>query len=112
MIIDWTANRTIVRVARWGNTLAIRIPRTIAKVAGLAEGDQLELKFNEQGQIVLRRARPRYKPSEFLAGVTPENVHGETELGVRRLARNIGEGICPLNVGTSFSAASIPRFDG
>lgn len=49
----------------WGNSLAIRIPRELAKDAGLAEGDQLELKLNKQGQIVLRPARPRYKGASY-----------------------------------------------
>ena len=72
---------TEIQLSMWGNSLAIRIPRELAKDAGLAEGDQLELKLNKQGQIVLRPARPRYKLSELLARVTPENLHGETDWG-------------------------------
>ena len=72
---------TETQIAKWGNSLAIRIPQTVAKDAGLAEGDQLELKVNKQGQIVLRPAKPRYKLSELLAGVTPQNLHGETDWG-------------------------------
>ena len=72
---------TETQVSKWGNSLAVRIPRGFAKDAGLTEGDQLELKLNKQGQIVLRPARPKYKLSELLAGVTPKNRHGETDWG-------------------------------
>lgn len=72
---------TATQVSKWGNSLAIRIPSALAKDAGLAEGDQLELKINKLGQIVLRPARPRYKLSDLLAKVTPENRHGETDWG-------------------------------
>ena len=72
---------TETQLSKWGNSLAIRIPLHLAKDAGLVEGDQLDLKLNKQGQIVLRPARPRYKLSELLARVTPENRHGETDWG-------------------------------
>ena len=72
---------TETHVSKWGNSLAIRIPSALAKDAGLAEGDQLELRINKLGQIVLRPARPRFKLSELLAGVTAENIHGETDWG-------------------------------
>ena len=69
------------QITKWGNSLAIRIPRALAKDAGLVEGDRLELKINKLGQIVLRPARPHYKLSELLAKVTPENRHAETDWG-------------------------------
>ncbi len=39
------------KLSKWGNSLAIRIPAAMAKDAGLAEGDQLELKLNKPVEL-------------------------------------------------------------
>ena len=69
------------QVAKWGNSLAIRIPRSIAKGANLTEGDRLSLDVAEDGSIVLRSSRRKYSLEELVAGITPKNRHSETEWG-------------------------------
>lgn len=58
-----------VQVARWGNSLGVRIPKEIAGRAGLAEGSRVEIAL-EKGQIVLSPARPRYRLEDLLQGVS------------------------------------------
>lgn len=72
---------TETTVAKWGNSLAIRIPRGIAKQAGLDEGDCLALSCDDSGDIVLRAARPRYCLEDLVSGITKKNRHGETKWG-------------------------------
>jgi antitoxin MazE len=73
--------RNNARIAKWGNSLAIRIPLAIAKQAGLAEGDPIRLTFDPEGGILLRPARRRYELSDLVAQITPENRHEETDWG-------------------------------
>jgi len=70
------------RVRKWGNSLALRIPRSFALEAGLAQDSPVELKLDERGRIVITPVRveaPRLE--DLLAGVTADNVHGEIDSG-------------------------------
>jgi antitoxin MazE len=57
------------RVARWGNSLGVRIPKEIASRAGIGEGSRVEI-ATENGQIVLSPARPRYRLEDLLHGMS------------------------------------------
>ncbi|MEP7362859.1 MAG: AbrB/MazE/SpoVT family DNA-binding domain-containing protein [Acidobacteriota bacterium] len=70
-----------VQVAKWGNSLAVRIPQAILREAGLAEGDHVSLGVAGDGSIVLRSAKPKYSLEELVNGITPKNRHGETDWG-------------------------------
>jgi len=71
-------------VAKWGNSLAVRIPRAIVKDAGLAEGDRLSLDLEADGSIVLRSSRRKYSLDELVAGISKRNSHRETNWGAAR----------------------------
>lgn len=64
-------------IARWGNSLALRLPRPIADQAGIAEGTAVDIDV-EDDQLVIRPALPRYSLDELLAGITPENLPDES----------------------------------
>lgn len=70
------------RVQRWGNSLALRIPKAIAEELRLAENSDVELSLQEGSLIVSPPRRKRYKLDELVAGVTPENRHKEMDWGV------------------------------
>jgi len=69
------------QVAKWGNSLAIRIPRGVAQEARLSEGVRMTFEVNSEGDLVLRAVRRRYELSELVAGITRGNRHGETDWG-------------------------------
>lgn len=71
-----------VQICKWGNSLAIRIPGTTAKQMRLKEGSELDLSL-EGAKLVLRNpeSRPHYSLDELLEGITPDNVHPETDWG-------------------------------
>jgi len=68
-------------IAKWGHSLAVRIPQAIAKEARLAEGDRVSLELDAGSSIVLRPARRRYELDQLISGITAKNRHGETDWG-------------------------------
>ncbi|MFH1058326.1 MAG: AbrB/MazE/SpoVT family DNA-binding domain-containing protein [Pseudomonadota bacterium] len=69
------------QVAKWGNSLAVRIPKAVAERARLREGERLEMSVNDDGALVLRAARPSFRLDDLLAGVSDDNRHDETDWG-------------------------------
>ena len=47
-----------MQVARWGNSLAVRLPVELVRELGLKEGDQVDLRADESGLAVRRHPRP------------------------------------------------------
>lgn len=68
-------------VTKWGNSLAVRIPRGFAKQAGFTEGSPVDL-IVERDRIVV--AKPVPSLADLVAGITPENRHAETDWGPAR----------------------------
>jgi antitoxin MazE len=69
------------RLQKWGNSLAVRIPRVIAQEAGLHEDTPVELSL-VQGKLVIQPVpREPLTLDELLRGVTAENLHGEWKTG-------------------------------
>lgn len=71
-----------LKVQKWGNSLAIRIPSALAKDAHLREGTPIEISGDET-KIVLQRHRTQkeYSLKELVDKITPENIHPETDWG-------------------------------
>jgi antitoxin MazE len=69
------------QVAKWGNSLAVRIPQAIIKEARLSEGDRLSLDLAPDGSIVLRSARRKYELKDLVSRIKPRNRHRETDWG-------------------------------
>ena len=68
-------------VQRWGNSLAIRIPKVFADETGLSLNDEVEITVQD-GRIVLTPLKAKmYLLDELLAGITPENHHDEWDMG-------------------------------
>jgi len=71
--------RTLVQ--KWGNSLAIRIPRTIASEAGLAEQTPVDITFDQGVVMISRTAQTEFTLDELLQGINASNIHAETDLG-------------------------------
>ncbi len=68
-------------VQRWGNSLAIRIPKALAQDTRLGQGSEVEVTL-ERGRLVVAPVRePRYSLGRLLKGVTAKNRHREVESG-------------------------------
>lgn len=65
---------------RWGNSLAVRIPKAITEQVGVREQDELKLEGVAR-VIRMRPKRRRVALDRLLKDVTPENLHGELDFG-------------------------------
>ena len=65
---------TTVTLSRWGNSLAVRIPKDALDGADMHEGDRLEI-VSERGHLVLVPQAITPSLDELIAGITPENLH-------------------------------------
>ena len=54
-----------MQVAKWGNSLAVRLPAELVRELGLREGDEVALRAEDGGFAIRREARPE----EVLAGL-------------------------------------------
>jgi antitoxin MazE len=68
-------------VAKWGNSLAIRIPQNLAKELQISEGEEVEIRAVDGALVVKPRKRKNYSLDELLEGITPENLHAVVEFG-------------------------------
>ena len=68
------------RIQKWGNSLAIRIPKPFALEVGLEQNSLVVVSVSE-GKLVLEPVKPSYSLAELLAQVTEDNIHQETETG-------------------------------
>lgn len=50
-----------MRVARWGNSLAVRLPSAVVEALDLKEGDQIEIRIASERQFEVRRDRSKQK---------------------------------------------------
>lgn len=55
-----------MKVAKWGNSLAIRIPKDVAMALGINEGDDVEL---EPGRVGVMRVNRQMTREEALANL-------------------------------------------
>jgi antitoxin MazE len=76
-------------VSRWGNSLAIRIPKPLAKDAGLSDGTQVEMRLSKR-MLTVVAARPEYRLERLVAKITPRNRHAEYDWAPRP-GRKCGE---------------------
>jgi antitoxin MazE len=65
-------------IAKWGNSLALRLPRNVATDLQLVEGSAVELHV-EGVAIIVTPTRKKYKLDDLLAQYKPE--HRRSELG-------------------------------
>jgi antitoxin MazE len=59
-------------LAKWGNSLAVRIPAKFAEQIGMREGTPVNINVT-RGRLIIERARAKYKLSDLLAGCSPDD---------------------------------------
>jgi len=68
------------KIARWDNSLGVRIPRAIAGRVGLTEGASVEIEAKND-RSVLSPSRPRYRLEDLLTGMTPRAMRAAYDWG-------------------------------
>ena len=69
------------RVQKWGNSLALRIPRAFALEVGLHEDAEVEVSVRRGSLVVAPVKAPGYELTDLLGKVTRRNVHAEADFG-------------------------------
>lgn len=72
------------KAQKWGNSLAVRVPRGVAEKAGLNPDDALEVEV-VRGKIVFTPAakdkRPKYRLADLVRKITSKNRYKEADFG-------------------------------
>jgi antitoxin MazE len=69
------------RVQKWGNSLAVRIPKAFAKQAALAQDSDVDLALENGRLIITPVPERRYVLEEMLDRITPDSIHEEVDFG-------------------------------
>jgi len=71
---------TTTQVGKWGNSLGLRLPKSVALEAQVDEGDTVDVSVKD-GAIVIRPSRPTYSLDQLVAKITTRNRHNERDWG-------------------------------
>lgn len=71
----------LTKAQKWGNSIALRIPKAFADEMQITVETMVEMRI-ENGKLVIEPVgRPVYTLDELLAGITSENLHEEVDWG-------------------------------
>lgn len=71
----------LTKIQKWGNSLALRIPKTFALDAKLENDSTVEISFVD-GKIVIKPVTaPEWTLEKLLAEINEENMHTEVDTG-------------------------------
>jgi antitoxin MazE len=70
------------RPSRWGNSIGIRLPKDMANRTGISTETVVSLDVTAEGNgIIIRRLDITPSLADLVAGITPQNRHGEVAFG-------------------------------
>lgn len=70
-----------VQVQKWGNSLALRIPKSFAVESKIEQGSTVEVSLESGKIIFFPVVEPGFSLEELLAGVTADNLHSDIDTG-------------------------------
>ena len=70
-----------VQIQKWGNSLALRIPKPFAEEAEVREGTSVDLSLVEGKLVAVPDVKGRYTLKQLLSKVTKDNLHTEVPFG-------------------------------
>ena len=69
------------RIQKWGNSLALRIPKSFATEVGLQRETSVEISLANGKLVITPVAKPKPTLKQLLAKITKENLHREVDTG-------------------------------
>jgi antitoxin MazE len=75
-------------VQQWGNSLAVRIPASVARSAGIRAGQPVELRVAEDGIHLRPKGAPKTTLAQKLAAFDPE-LHGGESMATGAVGREV-----------------------
>ena len=68
------------QIAKWGNSLGLHLPKSVAQEAHLGEGDNVDVSV-ANGAIVIRPSRQTYSLDDLVSRITSKNRHAAIDWG-------------------------------
>jgi antitoxin MazE len=69
------------RAQKWGNSLAVRVPKSVAVQVGLKEQDNLDIEVRDGNVVLKPHLRRVYRLDDLVKRITRKNVHCEIATG-------------------------------
>jgi antitoxin MazE len=66
------------KIQKWGNSLGIRIPKTIIDKTNLSEDSEVEIETKD-GAIIIFPTKKKESLSSLLSKITKKNIHSAEE---------------------------------
>ncbi len=66
---------------KWGNSLAIRVPKSVAVQVGLKAQDDLEIAVQDGNVVLKPHLRRVYRLEDLVKRITSKNLHSEIDTG-------------------------------
>ncbi len=67
-------------VKRWGNSLGVRIPKSILEENSLKEGSEINI-ISKDGTIIFEPVKKKYNLKDLLEGINESNLHRKISTG-------------------------------
>ncbi len=71
----------LTKIQKWGNSLALRIPKTFALDANLENDSTVEISLVDGKIVVKPVSAPQWTLDELLASINKNNIHHEVDSG-------------------------------
>ena len=68
-------------IQKWGNSLALRIPKTVARDTQLKNGSVVNLAVRKGTVVIEPVKKTKYRLDELLKGVSKKNIHASVDTG-------------------------------
>jgi antitoxin MazE len=76
-----TEDSVRTKIQKWGNSLGLRIPRSLAEEAGVAVGSEVDLSVRRGDLVVKPARRTKYRLKDLLRQTTSKNIHAAVDVG-------------------------------
>ena len=70
------------KITKWGNSLALRIPKSFALNAKLRQNELVDISIDKEKIIITPIGEKEYSLDELLEGISADNLHGEFDTGI------------------------------
>ncbi len=71
-----------IKIQKWGNSLAIRIPKAFAKETNIENGSFVDLRIENQHMVIDPiENRQQYDLNSMLQNINESNIHAEIDFG-------------------------------
>ena len=71
-------------VQKWGNSIAVRLPKAVAQAAFLSEGSAVMIEAKDGRILLTPLHKPVYRLANLVRGITRKNRHRLIEMGKPR----------------------------